>query len=236
MDELLLTATPGRAVGTRSSRRLRSEGYVPGIIYGLGREPVSVSVEWIALRRALTTEAGVNALLRIDIEGEQQLSLVKDIQRHPVRRDVIHIDFIRVDADAEIQVDVPIILTGEAEKVTQESGMVDQTMFTLSVFSRPDSIPTELTADIGDLEIGGAIHVADLTLPAGVRTEVEPEDTIATALVTRSTLEAMREEEEAEAAELEELEGAAEGEEGEGEGDGEAAGDADGGDADGDDS
>lgn len=236
MDELLLTATSGRETGTRSSRRLRREGQVPAVIYGLGVDPVLISVEWSALRKALTTEAGVNALLQIDVAGERQLSLIKEIQRHPVRRDVVHVDFIRVDPNAEIQVDVPVTLIGEAEKVTQESGMVDQTLFTLSIFSRPDSIPTELTVDISDMEIGGTLQVSDLTLPSGVRTEVEAEESIASALVTRSTLEAMREEEEAEAAAeaAEAGEGAEEGEGGEGEGDagGDDAGGSDGADSD----
>ena len=233
MSELLLTAHTGRMTGTRSSRRLRSEGLVPGVGYGLGQDSVSVAVEWPALRKALTTDAGVNALLTLDIDGEQQLSIVKDIQRHPTRRDVIHVDYIRIDANAEVEVEIPLVLTGEAKAVTAVSGMVDQTMFSLTVMSKPDSIPTELTADISELEVGDAITVADVALPAGVRTELEADETIASALVTRSTLEAMREEEEAEAAAE-----AADGEEGaEGEGGGDSdGGDSDGGDSDGDDS
>lgn len=200
MSELLLTAHTGRVTGTRSSRRLRSEGLVPAIVYGLSADPVSVAVEWPALRKALTTDAGVNALITLSIDGSEQLSIVKDIQRHPTRRDVIHVDFIRLDANAEVEVEVPVILEGEARKVTSVSGMVDQTMFALSILSKPDAIPTELTVDISELEVGEAIHVSDVQLPAGVRTEVAGEDTIASALVTRSTLEAMRAEEEAEAA------------------------------------
>ncbi|MDW3178379.1 MAG: 50S ribosomal protein L25 [Acidimicrobiia bacterium] len=206
MSELLLTAETGRPTGTRSSRRLRAEGKIPGVVYGLGQDPVAVSVEWPALRKALTTEAGVNALLTLSIDGSEQLSIVKDIQRHPTRRDVTHVDFIRLDPDTEIEVEVPIVLEGEALAVTQLSGMVDQSMFSLAIYSRPDAIPTELTVDISELEVGEAIHVSDVALPAGVRTEVEGEETVASALVTRSTLESMREEEEAEAAEGEDAE------------------------------
>ncbi len=213
MSELLLTAHTGRMTGTRSSRRLRAEGMVPGVVYGLGQDSVSVAVAWPALRKALTTDAGVNALLTLDIDGEQQLSIVKDIQRHPTRRDVIHVDYIRLDPNAEVEVEVPVVLEGEAKAVTAVSGMVDQTMFALTVLSKPDSIPTELTVDISKLEVGDAIKVGEVALPAGVRTEVDAEDTIASALVTRSTLEAMRQEEEGDAAEGEEGE-AAEGEEG----------------------
>jgi large subunit ribosomal protein L25 len=205
MSELLLTAQTGRPTGTRSSRRMRAEGMVPGIVYGLGQDPVAVAVAWPELRRALTTDAGVNALLTLDIDGKQQLSIVKEIQRHPTRRDVTHVDFIRLDANTEISVEVPIVLEGEAKNVTQVSGMVDQSLFSLAIFSKPDAIPTELTVDISELEVGEAIHVSDLTMPAGVRTEVDGEETIASALVTRSTLEAMREDEAAEAAEGEDV-------------------------------
>ena len=227
MSELLLTAHTGRSTGTRSSRRLRAEGLVPGIVYGLGQDSVTVAVEWPALRKALTTEAGVNALLTLDIDGEQQLSIVKDIQRHPTRRNVIHVDYIRIDANAEVEVEVPVVLLGEAKNVTAVSGMVDQTMFALTVLSKPDSIPTELSFDISELEVGETVTVADIALPSGVRTEIEGEDTIASALVTRSTLESMREEE-AEAAAL--LDGE-EGEGGEGE-EGAEGGDDSGGDSD----
>lgn len=200
MSELLLTAHTGRLTGTRSSRRLRAEGMVPGVVYGLGADPISVAVEWPALRKALTTDAGVNALLTLDIDGEQQLSIVKEIQRHPARRNVTHVDFIRLDANVELSVEVPIVLEGEAKNVTQVDGMVDQNLFSLAIFSKPDAIPTELSIDISELEVGEAIHVSDIVLPVGVRTEVDPEESIATAVVTRSTLESMREEDAAEAA------------------------------------
>ena len=203
MDELLLTAHTGREIGTRASRRMRRAGKVPGVVYGLGADPVAVSVEWPELRRVLTTDAGVNAIITLDIDGSQQLSIVKEIQRHPVRRDVTHVDFIRLDADAEVEVEVPIVLEGEARLVTQVDGMVDQNLFTLTVFSKIDSIPTELTADISELDVGEAVRVSDLLLPTGVRTEVEAGEPVASGVVTRSTLEAMREEEELEAVEIE---------------------------------
>ena len=200
MSELLLTATTGRLTGTRSSRRLRSEGLVPAVLYGLSEDPVSISVDWPELRKALSTDAGTNALITIDVEGTKQLSIVKDIQRHPTRRDVLHVDFIRLDPNADVEVEVPLILTGEARKVHQVSGMVDQTAFTLSVFSKPDNIPTEVTADVSELEVGETITVGDVQMPEGVRAAADADETVASAVVTRSTIEAMRAEEAADAA------------------------------------
>lgn len=190
-DQLLLNATLGRAEGTRASRRLRGAGRVPAVVYGLDDDPVSVSIAWPDLRLALSTDAGMNALITLDIEGRRQLSIVKDLQRHPVRRDVIHVDFLRVTTDQEIEVDVPLVLTGEALEVTRANGMVDQTLYTLTVTAKPADVPDEIEVDISGLTLGDSIKVGEVALPAGVTTSTDPDDSVATSLVTRSTREAM---------------------------------------------
>jgi len=230
MDEIVLTAATGRTTGTRPSRRLRREGSIPAVVYGLDQDPVSVTVEWPDLRRAITTDAGLNAVIQIDIDGDRHMSLVRDVQRHPVRRDVLHVDFIRIDPDQEVVVDVPIVLVGEADEVTNNDGMVDQNLFALTVSAAPDNIPTEIELDVSALTIGDSLRVADLVLPAGVTTDVDPEDAVAVAMITRSTLEQLAAEEAA-AEEAAAAEAAAEGVEGE---DGEAT-EASGDDAAGDD-
>jgi large subunit ribosomal protein L25 len=199
MAELVLTATTGRPQGTRATRRLRSEGKVPGVVYGLGADPVAVSVEYSELRGVLTTDAGLNGLIALEVDGGSQLCIVKELQRHPVRGEVNHVDFIRLDPDVEVAVDVPIVLLGEAKKVLDENGMVDQPMFSLLVLSKPDAIPNELTVDVSHLEVGSSIRVGDLALPAGVRTEIDTDDAVAIGTLTRSTLEAIAEDEAAEA-------------------------------------
>lgn len=212
MDEIVLTAATGRTTGTRPSRRLRREGSIPAVVYGLDQDPVSVTVEWTDLRRAITTDAGLNAVIQIDIDGDRHMSLVRDVQRHPVRRDVLHVDFIRIDPDQEVVVDVPIVLVGEADEVTNNDGMVDQNLFALTVSAAPDNIPTEIELDVSALTIGDSLRVADLVLPAGVTTEVDPEDAVAVAMITRSTLEQLAAEE---AAAAEAAEEGVEGEDGE---------------------
>ena len=201
MDEIVLTAATGRTTGSRSTRRLRGEGLVPAVLYGLDQDPVSVSVIWPELRQALTTEAGVNVVLQLEVEGERHMSIVKDIQRHPVRRDVVHVDFLRIDPNKKVTVGVTIVMIGEALEVTQGNGMVDQNLFSLTVDASPTAIPNELEVDISALTIGDSIRVADIALPAGVTTDVDPEETVAVGMITRSTLEAMAAEEAAEAAE-----------------------------------
>jgi large subunit ribosomal protein L25 len=201
MAEINLTATTGRTTGTRSSRRLRAEGKVPAVVYGLGRDPVAVTVDWRELRNVLTTDAGLNALIDLSIEGEgdAQLSIVKELQRHPIRQTVDHVDFLLIRRDQEITVDVPLVAQGEATKVDDEQGMIETLLNSLSINARPGSIPDQLTYDISDLEVGDTITVGDLTLPAGVTTDVDADEAVASAQVSRAAIEA----EEIEAADAE---------------------------------
>ena len=206
MADLVLDTEEKSELGSRSSRRLRRSGRVPGVLYGLGEDPQVFSVDYGELRGALTTDAGLNALIQINVGGASQLSILKNLQRHPVKDEVIHVDFVRVDPSQELAVEVRLILVGDAKKVTDADGMVDQTMFSLSVLSLPQAIPNELSVDISDLEISDSVRVEDIQLPEGVRTEVGLEETVAVGTVTRSTMESMAAEEAADL-ELEEGEG-----------------------------
>ena len=231
MSEIVLSAETTRETGTRSSRRLRRAGRIPAAVYGLSQDPVSIDVDWPDLRRVLTTDAGVNAVIHLEFDGAKQMSIVKDIQRHPVRRDVIHVDFLRIDPKQDVTVDVPIVMVGEAKEVSDADGMVDQNLFSLTVNAAPESIPNELEIDISDLVIGDSKRVGDIALPAGVTTDVDVEETVAVGMITRSTLEAMAADEAAEeeaAALAEGAEGAeaSDGEDGE-DGEGGEGGDAD---------
>lgn len=211
-QQVALQADTGRELGSKSSRRLRREGRIPAVVYGLDAEPQSVSVDYSEARVALTGDAGSNALLNLTIDGKDQLCLVKDIQHHVVRDEVSHIDFIRVDPNSQMQMEVPIVLIGEAREVMNENGMVDQALFAILISTKPTTIPNEIEVDISDMEIGDSIRVEDLNLPEGVTAAMSVEATVATAMVTRSTLEAIQEEEEAEAEAEAEEEAAAEAE------------------------
>jgi len=234
MAEITLKVETGRERGTGPSKRIRAEGRIPGVVYGLDAEPIPVVVEWKPLREALTTEAGLNALIQLEVDGQRALTIVKELQRHPVKGNVIHLDFLRVSADAEISVDVPIVLTGEAEKVERQDGTVDHLMFTLAVNAKPADIPNEITIDISDLDLGDAIRVGDLTFPSGVTTDVDDDETVVTAQISATTLEAdaIAEADAAEAAEQSEESEAETGDSGDEDEGGDEKGDGDKGDGD----
>lgn len=186
--ELTLTAETGRPLGSRAAGRLRAQGKIPGVVYGLGVDPVPVAVVWSELRRVLTTEAGVNALIALDIDGRTDLTIVKDLQRDPVRREVLHVDFLRVDPNAPVEVEVPIVVVGEAKEVESAKGIAEQQMKALTVKAKPTSIPGQIEADVSTLTVGSAITVGDLQLPEGVTTDVDPSTPVVAGVATRFTV------------------------------------------------
>jgi large subunit ribosomal protein L25 len=201
MAEITLEAETGRTTGSRECGRLRARGRIPGVIYGHGATPLPVAVDGRKLRAALTTEAGLNALLALDVAGQTHLTLAREIQRHPVRNTVIHVDFQIVRRDEVVSAEVPITLVGEANQVAINEGVVEHQLFSLTVQATPGLIPNLIEVDISGLTIGDAIRVGDLTLPEGVTTEVDPEDTVVLAQgsAVAAEMEAIEEAEEAEA-------------------------------------
>lgn len=181
MPEISLAAESARPVGSRPSRRLRSEGKIPGVIYGHGIAPLPVAVDARELRGALSSGAGANALLAIKVEGTTHLTMAREIQRHPVRGTVAHVDFLVVRRDEVITAEVPIALVGEAEAVHRGDGVVDQQGFSLVVRAVPGSIPNTIEIDISGLDIGETIRVGDLALPTGVEAEADPEQALVVA-------------------------------------------------------
>jgi large subunit ribosomal protein L25 len=185
MPEIVLEAEVGRPLGSRASRRLRAEGKIPGILYGHGAEPVPVAVAGRDLRVALSGEAGTNALLALRAEGKTYLTVARELQRHPVRGTVTHVDFQIVGRDEVIAADVAVVLTGEAIEVHHGDGLVDQQLFTLPVRAKPADIPTQVEVDVSALTIGEVIRVGDLVLPKGVSVDLDDEVPVVTGVPPR---------------------------------------------------
>lgn len=190
MSDVTLIVEPGRDRGTGAAKRLRQSGRIPGVVYGEGGQAVPVSVPRSALRHALTTPQGINVLLQLQVGDAEGPALVKEVQRHPVRREVIHVDFHRVAPGQEVEVKVPIRLTGEARKVTTAGGMTEQRMDTLKVRCRVEDIPASIDADISGMTLGRSLQVKDLVLAEGSRTLVDPNKAVVTTSLTRAAVQA----------------------------------------------
>jgi large subunit ribosomal protein L25 len=178
MPEVTLTAEAGRTTGSSSTRRLRSEGKIPGVVYGHGSDPIPVSVVAREFQVALSGEAGLNTLLSLEVGGNNFLTLARDIQHHPFKNVVTHVDFQIVRRDEVISAEIPINLIGEAIEVQHGDGIVDQQLFTLQIKAKPADIPPSVDLDISDLTIGASLHVSDITIPGGVELETDVEATV----------------------------------------------------------
>ncbi|MEX1104960.1 MAG: 50S ribosomal protein L25, partial [Ilumatobacteraceae bacterium] len=183
MSQTKLVATTGRTTGSPSSRRLRAEGQIPAVLYGRGMSPVSVTVDRRDLRLALSGPAGSNTVLDLQVDGTSYPAVIKEMQRHPIRRTVNHIDFFQVNMNEEITVSVSIRLEGEAKAVQAEGGLVDPAVDSVEVLTTPNNMPNEFVIDITDLKPGDVIRLADLPLPAGVTVTGDPEMPIVTVLM-----------------------------------------------------
>jgi large subunit ribosomal protein L25 len=205
-DDVVLTAESRSDRGSGAAGRLRREGRLPAVVYGLGGESTAVTVTTHDLDKILTH--GVNTLITLRLGSDDQLTLARQVQRHPVRGDLVHVDFIRVRTDVAITAEVALHLMGEAEGA-KSGGVVDQQLFSLHIEAMPQNIPGGIELDISALEIGDHLRVSDLSLPDGVTTDVDPETLVVTVAAPRV---AVAEEGEGEEGEGEEGEGGVPGE------------------------
>ena len=174
MSQISLQASTTRAHGTRNSRRLRLAGSIPAVVYGESVSPLPVSVDAKAFRTAVSGEQGLNTLIDLDADGQKYIVLAREIQRHPVRGTVAHIDFQVVDPNEPVEAVVPLHLIGDAVEVRHADWEIDQQMFSFAIRTRPDLIPTHINVDISALTPGSAIHVKDVVLPEGVAAAGDP--------------------------------------------------------------
>lgn len=178
MPDALLPAEVRTERGSRPAGRLRREGRLPAVVYGLGQDVISVTVAAKQLGGILHSRTGANTLITLQIDGSDQLALARQVQRDPVKGTYLHVDFVRVRADQTIQADVPVHLTGDAEGVGR-GGVLEQFLYTVSVEAKPADVPNSLEIDISALEIGDAAHVRDLSVPSGVVIMNDADDVLA---------------------------------------------------------
>ena len=170
-QQIEVVAALRKDVGKGASRRLRrADEKVPGIIYGAGREPQPLTLNANALKKALESEAFYSQILNVVVEGDPQQAVLRDIQRHPATEKVQHVDFLRVSADVEIDVNVPLHFINEDKcvGVKQNGGNIVHNMNEVEVRCLPGNLPEYIEVDVAALDVGEAIHLSDLKLPEGV--------------------------------------------------------------------
>ncbi len=155
--------------GKGASRRLRRSGMLPGIIYGAHQEPTMISLQHHELVHALENEAFYSNLLTMKLDGKKETVVLKDLQRHPAKPFILHVDFQRVQADEKIRLHVPIHFTNEAAcPGIKAGGQASHVMADVEISCLPKDLPEFIEVNMTELEMGAILHASELTLPAGV--------------------------------------------------------------------
>jgi large subunit ribosomal protein L25 len=154
--------TPNRKTGARA---LRSTGKVPAVIYGHGREPQPLMVGGIELGRMLESITPESTIVEVSIGGQAVKALIREIQRHPIKPGILHIDFQEVHADEKIRIEVPVHLVGIPDGVRNQGGVLDQVLRTVAIEVLPADIPERVELDVTVLTIGKSLHVSELKIP-----------------------------------------------------------------------
>jgi large subunit ribosomal protein L25 len=187
MEQVTLRARPRTAFGTRPSRRLRRDGFVPATVYGRNSDAMSIAVDGRELYAALHTEAGRNALINVEIDGASDvLAVAREVQRHPVRGDVIHLDLIQISLDEAIEAEVALEYVGTPIGVREDGGFVEAIATTVGIEALPTAIPGSIVVDIADLHTGDTLKVSDLPAIEGVVYTDDADRPLVTVLLPRA--------------------------------------------------
>jgi large subunit ribosomal protein L25 len=177
--EATLKATLRDDKGSPESRRLRSEGLLPAVVYGQGMESTSVYINAREFTNALKTEAGSNVILNIELgEKDKVTALARQIQRHPYKDEFVHVDLIKVDLTQNVEAEVQINYLGIPIGVKEEGGLIQTINNTLRISALPTNIPTSLDIEIAHLNVGENVIASDIELPEGVTLANEDDDSV----------------------------------------------------------
>lgn len=179
MEPLSLTTEPRAETGKGAARRLRARGLIPGVFYGRDVAPVGVAVEPKPLKHALSSPQRRNTLIKLSVGGQEHFCMIRELQVHPVTRDVLHVDLYKVTLDQEVEAKVPFMTEGRAKGVIA-GGEITAIYRDLPVRTTPDKIPPVISVDVTNMALGDVFRAKDLQLPAGVVVTLPPERNLVT--------------------------------------------------------
>jgi large subunit ribosomal protein L25 len=190
MATATLSADVRNETGKGVARKLRAAGQVPAVIYGHNREPQSLAINARELDRLLEHIAASSTVIELGMgDARPARTLIREIQRHPVKRNIIHVDFQELVAGETVTVRCPIVYVGTADGVRNQGGILDQVLHELEIEVDPSDIPNHIDVDVTSLTIGHPLHVADLQLPEGVKVLDDPTATVVLVSAPKVTAE-----------------------------------------------
>src|SRR5216117_466099 len=161
-----LSATARAKTGKGAARQARFQKQVPAVIYGHGRPTQPLMVDALSLEKALTGIEPESTLIDLTVDGKKARALIREIQRHPLRPDIIHVDFYEIKADEKVTLKVPVHLVGTPDGVRNAGGVLDQVTREVEIEVLPEHIPDRVELDVSALKIGDSLHVRDLSIPS----------------------------------------------------------------------
>ncbi len=189
MSTASLSASVRTETGKGAARKIRQAGNIPAVIYGHGREAQSLMINARETDKLLKSIAISSTVIELAIEGKSARTLIREVQRHPFKRTITHIDFQELVAGETVSVHCPIVYVGVPEGVRLEGGLLDQIMHQLHIEVDPSAIPNHIDVDVSALKVGKSLHVSDLTLPAGIKVLDEPGTTVCIVQVPKVAVE-----------------------------------------------
>ena len=167
--QVKLSARPRADVGRNSVKHLRTRGVIPAVVYGHKDQPSNLELNQREIAALLAHAVGENILVELDIAGTTKLSLIQEVQHHPVRGDILHVDFLEVAMDELLNTEVPIESFGEADGVKNYGGLLEHSLRSLQIECLPKDLPEIIRVDVSSLGLNQSLHVRDLVLPEGVK-------------------------------------------------------------------
>jgi large subunit ribosomal protein L25 len=185
-----LAAKVRSTAGKGAARKLRALGEVPAIVYGHGREPQSLAINTYTLERMLEKVSYKTTVIELEVAGiPSAKTLIREIQRHPYKRHILHVDFQELVAGEKVTVRVPLVFVGTPEGVRTGGGILDQVMHEMEIVVDPANIPNHIDVDVSQLVIGHSIHVGDIPVPAGVEVLDEASATVCVCSIPKAVVE-----------------------------------------------
>jgi large subunit ribosomal protein L25 len=189
MATVSLSANSRDATGKGAARTLRSQGQIPAVIYGHGRDPLPLALNARDLDKMLSHIQAESTVIEVTVGAQTAKTLIREIQRHPIKRQILHVDFQALVAGEKVTVNIPIVLVGIPEGVRLEGGVLDHTLRELEIEVDPSNIPDRFELDVTSMVIGDSKHVSDLSIPPGVEVLDDPETSVAVLAAPRAVIE-----------------------------------------------
>ena len=189
MATVSLSANARDGKGKGAARSLRSQGQVPAVIYGHGRQPQPLALNARDLDKLLSHIQAESTVIEVTVDGHTAKTLIREIQRHPIKRQILHVDFQALVAGEKVTVSLPFVLLGFQEGVRLEGGVLDQTLREIEIEVDPSNIPDHVEYDITNMVIGDSVHISDLKVPEGVEVIDDPETSVAVLAAPRAVIE-----------------------------------------------